>query len=426
VFSKGADKVSVPLGSMAARCDKRARRMSILVALVLVLVIFVSVSMNTIMTTQKESVRLDIGSDVNVPASYIGGWWQGDVWYPDSSFPTEANFSAILGVSHCALYQSFQSTVVGNPWTYPATIDPQSYLATVDPTAKDANGDPAEVLSLLDSASNALVTESYASENNIDRGDSMTMELTGYIVGSNDSVVFTLNLNVAHIINELPGLGDVVLGYSAVSSIPKYTFDHIATSGGVFIDVEDDADQVSVASQAMQIFTSSGLYCDYSRILDEEMEDIDDSPDQGGLFNFLTAETLISGLVVLVGVSMNSYSTARFVVTGLWRSGLAREKLQEVRSMLASESAGLAIVGASVGIFVGVLTSYLFGLMWTPYDFPRPTVGADFTAMVFVTAGVLMVGIILLATLSSLVGSSREPIKPSVDPERPLGPRYST
>jgi len=410
-FSKYADKASIPSEPMAARCDKRSRRMSIIAALLLVLVIFVSVSMNTIVTTHKESVRLDIASDVDVDAEYIGGWWQGDAWYPDASFPTEANFSAIPGVSHAALHQSFQTTALWDQYTYPTTINPDSYLAAVGPTAKDANGDPTDVLSLLNSSTNVLVTESYAREKNVDRGDSMTMEMTGYVVGSNDSVVFTLNLNIAHIVNGLPGLSFVVLGYSAVSSIPKYTFDHIATRGGVFIEAEDDADEESIAAQAMQIFTSSGLYSEYARILDSEMEDIDDNPEQGGLFKFLTAESGISALVVLVGVAMTSYSTAKFAVTASSKPGTTREEIKAVKSMLVSESASLVIVGASVGVFVGVLTSYLFGLMWKPYDFPRPTVGADFTVMVFVTAALLVAGIILLATLSSLVGSSREPMK---------------
>jgi len=412
-FSKGAGDVDIPLGPMAARCDKRARRMSILVALVLVLVIFVSVSMQTIVSAQKESVRSEVVSDVSVYASYIGGWWHGDSWYPDSWFPTEANFSAINGISHLALYQYFQSTILGSQWTYTAAIDPESYLETVHPSAKYTKGDPAEVLSLLNSATNVLVTERYASENDLELGDAFTMRMTGYVVGSNDSVNYTLNVNVAHIIDDLPGLCDIVIGYPALSSIPKYTFDHIAKDGGVFIDVDEDSDPEVIASQVVQIFSSAGYYDPFSRTLDKEMEEIDSDPDVGGLFRFLTAETWISVSLVLVGVAMSSYATARFAVTASSRSGTAREKLQAVKAVLASESASLAIVGASAGVFVGLLTSYLFGMMWKPYDFPRTMIGAEFTAMVFVTGALLVVGIVVLATLSSVAGSSKGPIKPS-------------
>jgi hypothetical protein len=425
-FSRDAGMAAIPLGPMAARCDKRARRMSIMVALVLVLVIFVSVSMDTIISTQKESVRLDIGSEVKVPAWYIGGWWHGTSWYPDSSFPTEANFSGISGISHLALYQNFVATTLEDPYAFVVAIDPESYLETVPTYARDANGDPAEVLSLLDTATNALVTENYASENDLKRGDALTMQMTGYVVGSNESVLFKLNVNIAHVVHDLPGLGDIVVGYSAVSSIPKYTFDHISEAGGVFIDAEEDADQESIASQAMQVFTSSGYYSEYSQMLDREMEVIDTSPDLGGLFSFLTAEVWIAASVVLVGVAMSSYATARFAVTASSRSGIAGEKLGAVKAVLASESASLAIVGASVGVFVGLITSYLFGMMWKPYDFPRATIGAEYTAMVFVTAAVLVVGIVVLATLSSVAGSNKGPLKPSDGLEGPSDPRKPT
>jgi len=257
------------------------------------------------------------------------------------------------------------------------------------------------------------VTERYASENDLELGDAFTMRMTGYVVGSNDSVNYTLNVNVAHIIDDLPGLCDIVIGYPALSSIPKYTFDHIAKDGGVFIDVDEDSDPEVIASQVVQIFSSAGYYDPFSRTLDKEMEEIDSDPDVGGLFRFLTAETWISVSLVLVGVAMSSYATARFAVTASSRSGTAREKLQAVKAVLASESASLAIVGASAGVFVGLLTSYLFGMMWKPYDFPRATIGAEYTAMVFVTAAVLVVGIVVLATLSSVAGSSKGPIKPS-------------
>jgi hypothetical protein len=425
-FSRDAGKVVIPLGPMAARCDKRARRMSVMVALVLVLAIFVSVSMDTIISTQKESVRLDISSDVNVPARYIGGWWQGTSWYPDSSFPTEANFSGISGIDHLALYQYFMATVLEDPYAYVVAIDPESYLEAVPTNVRDANGAPAEVLSLLDTATNAIVTENYASDNDLKRGDALTMQMTGYVVGSNESVLFTLNVNIAHVIHKLPGLGAIVVGYSAVSSIPKYTFDHISDNGGVFIDAEEDADQESIASQAMQVFTSSGYDSEYSQILDREMEHIDTSPDLGGLFSFLTAEVWIAASVVLAGVAMSSYATARFAVTASSRSGIAGEKLQAVKGVLASEAACLAIVGASVGVFVGLITSYLFGMMWKPYDFPRATIGAEYTAMVFVTAAVLAVGIVVLATLSSVAGSNKGSIKPCDGIEGPSDPRKST
>ena len=425
-FSRDAGKAVIPLGPMAVRCDKRARRMSIMVALVLVLVIFVSVSMDTIISTQKESVRLDTGSEVNVPARYIGGWWHGTSWYPDSSFPTDANFSGISGISHLALYQYFVATTLEDPYAFVVAIDPGSYLEAVPTYARDANGDPVEVLSLLDTAANALVTENYASENSLKRGDALTMQMTGYVVGSNESVLFTLNVNIAHVVHDLPGLGDIVVGYSAVSSIPKYTFDHISESGGVFIDAEEDADQESIASQAMQVFTSSGYDSEYPQMLDREMEVIDTSPDLGGLFSFLTAEVWIAASVVLVGVAMSSYATARFAVTASSRSGIAGEKLRAVKAILASESASLAIVGASVGVLVGLMTSYLFGMMWKPYDFPRATIGAEYTAMVFVTTAVLVVGIVVLATLSSVAGSNKGPIKPNGGLEGPSDPRKPT
>lgn len=427
LLSKDADRVSVPLGPMAARCDKRVRRLSVIGALVVALVIFVSVSMNTVVMTQKDSARLSVGAEVRVSAEIVGGWWQGDSWYPDASFPTEANFSAISGVSHCALYQMFMATAMGNQYSWTTTVNPQSYLDSAHPTTKDANGDPEAVLSLLESSSNAIVSESYASENGVDEGEAFTMQFMGYVVGSNDSVDFTLNLVAAHIFNDLPVLTDIVIGYSAVSSIPKYTYDHIGSDGGVLIDADDGADQEAIAAQAAQIFIAAGLYSDYKYFLEKELSDIDKSPDQGGLFDFLVAETWTSALVVMVGVAMGSYSTARFVMSGSHRASMAREQLRKVRSMLASESFGLAVVGASVGVFVGILTSYLFGMMWSPYDFPRPTLGADFTVMVFLIAAVVAVGIVLLAVASSLVGSSRESIESSsCGREAPPGPRQST
>jgi hypothetical protein len=65
-------------------------------------------------------------------------------------------------------------------------------------------------------------------------------------------------------------------------------------------------------------------------------------------------------------------------------------------------------------------------MMWKPYDFPRATIGAEYTAMVFVTAVVLAVGIVVLATLSSVAGSNKGSIKPCDGIEGPSDPRKST
>jgi len=409
ILSRRSAGVSIPLGPMAARCDKRARRMSILVALVLVFVVFVSVSMQTIVTAQKEDARLGIGADIIVYVSYIGGWWQGTGWWPDCYFPSQSNFSWIDGISHMTLCQHFVASMPDDPWGYATAIDPQSYLETAYLRSSDANGDPEEVLSLLESPTNALVTESYASEHGLERGDSLQMQMTSYVIGSNDTVTFTVSASVAHIVSRLPALSEVVVGYAALSSIPKYTFDHYAQAVDALVDAEPGAEMETIGDQVMDTLESCGYYGSNYRLLDSELEDIDASPDVGGLFSFLTSEVAVTVTVVLVGVAMTSYATSRIATRTAASSVMARQDPRTLKAVLASESASLAILGASVGVFVGLLTSYLFGMMWKPYDFPRPTIGADFTALVLVVAAALSLGLVVLAALSSLAGSSRGP-----------------
>lgn len=413
MFSEDSGEVSMTLGPVAERCDKRARRMSILVALVLVFVVFVSVSMETIVTAQKEDARLAIGSDIIVYVSYIGGWWQGTGWWPGCYFPPQSNFSWIDGISHMTLCQHFGASVNNDPWGYGTAIEPQSYLETAFLRSSDANGDPEEVLSLLDSPSNALVTESYASEHGLKRGDSLVMQMTSYVIGSNVTVEFTVNLGVAHVVNRLPALGDIVVGYAALSSIPKYTFDHYAQQVDALVDAEPDVNQSTIADSVMDTLESCGYYGSNYRMLDAELEDVDSSPDVGGLFKFLMAEVAVTVTIVLVGVAMTSYATSRIATATSARSFLVREKPKALKAVLANESVSLTIVGASVGVFVGLLTSHLFGMMWKPYDFPRPTIGADYTALVIVVAAALSVGMVILAALSSLVGSAKGTVRSS-------------
>lgn len=406
-FSKGSEEVIIPLGPIAGRLDKRVRRMCAMIALALTLGIFLTVVSDTIVQSEMESTNLAYGSDINIYLDYAGGW-NGTGFVENVTFPATSDLTAIPGVSRVTLCQYFLPTIVGKSLVQAVAVNPSDYLATVDPSSKYTNGDPSEVLGVLSVGNYALVTDFFASQHDIKAGDEITVNVTvfdSWSFNPDPPMTYTLNLQVSHIVDELPGIGgDLIVGTSSLSSIPKEGFDRSANGAIALIDAEPDADQSRIAAEASQIFKDNG-YGTTVHTLDEQLADIASSPDTGGLFTFLMAEFVTSMAVVLVGVAVTSSSTARLAMVSTVRSGGTEDFLRSVRKALATESGSIAVIGASVGIAVGILTAYLFGMMWVPQGVEA--IGMRLSPAVVLIAVVSFVMVAVIALAFSLRGSTR-------------------
>jgi len=411
VFSKESKDVKIPLGAMADRCDKRARRMCIIIALAITFGLFVSVTTATFMQNEESDIRFDLGSDVAVYAGYNGGW-NGTGWYPESEFPQASEFTAISNVSSVSLFQYFLPSIAGKGMLQAVVIDGSDYLDAVQPSDKHFGGDAGDALEGLDDGGKAFLSKLYADQFDLSVGSAIRLDVRVNVIGETEQVTYSTNLIITHIVDGLPGVGyaNLVVGYASLSSIPSISLDHSSNGCGAIIDTDAGTDQEIVGAEAVQIFRDGGYDQTSYQSLDERLSELESDPDLGGLSQFLAAEFVAAMAVMLVGVAITSYATARFAMSSSLESGGSVAFLRSVRNALASESLALGLVGAAVGIGVGFLTVTLFGIMWVPSSEVPESAGATVTYAVAIIAIVSFVMIVVLAILASLYGSSKKPL----------------
>lgn len=417
VFSSESKDVKIPLGAMADRCDKRARRMCVIIALAITFGLFVSVATETFMQNEESDIRFGLGSDVAVYAGYNGGW-NGTGWFPESEFPDASELTTIPEVSHVSLYQYFGPTIVGKGMLQGVAIDGSDYLDTVQPSDKYFGSDAEEALEGLDEGGKAFLSELYADEFDLEVGSAIRLEVRVNVIGEVDQITYSMNVIISHVVDGLPGIeyANLIIGYASLSSIPGISLDHASNGCGAIIDTEADADQDIVGAEAVQVFRDDGYDEASFQTIDTRLAELESDPDFGGLSQFLAAEFVASMAVVLAGVAITSYATARFATSSSMESGGSASFLRSVRNALVSESLALGLVGAVVGIGVGLLTVVLFGIMWVPSSEVPESAGTTVTSTVAIIAVVSFVLIVVFAVLASLYGSSRKPIKLSGKP----------
>lgn len=124
-----------------------------------------------------------------------------------------------------------------------------------------------------------------------------------------------------------------------------------------------------------------------------------------GLSQFLSAELVASMIVVLVGVTIASYANASMAMSAMVRAGATGAERRLARIALTSEAVALTVIGAVVGVSVGLFTAFLFGVMWVPSSGVSESSGIVLTSTVLSIAVVSFVLLVLSSVASSMRGS---------------------
>ncbi len=387
------------------RNPKRASNLAVIIALALAFGLFISVTMESTIAYQKETVKVTVGSDVRLEGSIRG------------PRPPSDSLEAINGVASATtfgrvtVFESFPNGVYYG-WGGPgALLDAEEYAEVVNPSDFyfiDSGKDMLRELALLPDS--VIVTKDFADANYLLAGDSIYVRLEEEQTimpidgdwNSSQQKMWEGSLTVLGIVKGLPGLENYpfFLNQETITWIPQVNLTQIATTAGAFIDAKSGANVASIVASSLELATRWNWSAN-AQTLQEQLGQLETDVAYGTLKSYLYTEYAMAiaimsvgvGLIIFVAVNDRQQELACIMARGA--SG------GQMRKILMGESMSLMALGLIVGASVGLLTSYLFNTLTQPgYETLVPH-RMVFTSITWIIIGISIASLLVASLLAT-------------------------
>jgi len=379
------------------RNPRRASNLGVIISLALAFGIFISVTMESTIGQEEESVRFDVGSDINVLGTHSSDLLQ----VTDGCLQA---VDALPGVERAVNYMKiFSTSRFGNNLI--AALDSSEYLEVVRPGDFYFLGRGSGVIDGLKENGTCLIIQELASRYDILLGDTITPRAK-WPADNNFSSPYIgaeLQLTVVGIVRPLPGFANCAI-YIDSGTIGFASFGQIASSGatiGVFLKTAPGADPNEVARSAVMTFAHANINAT-ALVYQNQLNALYKNSVFRAISDFLFTQYALAlmimsvgvGLIIFVAVSDREHELSCMMARGCSKS--------QVRRMLMGENISLMSLGLIVGTSVGIITAYLFNTSWG-----NETAGFNRT-MVFSTVSWLVLAISIASLLiASLLATYR-------------------
>lgn len=388
------------------RNPKRASNLAVIISLALTFGLFISVTMESTLSYQRELVKYDVGADVKVTA-----YWQDQFGTQNMSLRNLSTIGSISGVDEFVMYQSLlPTTYTSTPYGYSMSLiamDVANYSKVVHPSDFYFVGSGNEVLEGLRVNGTALVSKEIADMQDILVGDAIRLSVTipTDTNGSELWVQIPFIVNVIGMVKGLPGISspNLIMDQRSLDFIPESNMTQSGYEIGFLVKTAHGVDPHDVADGIERIVTSSGGRLYYTTIMADELDRLSKDLSFGALSDFLYMEYALSmvimsvgvGLIIFVAVSDREQELACIMARG--SSG------SQMRKILMGESVSLMSLGLIVGTAVGLVTAYLFNTLMD-----GGSSGVVERTMVFTFVSWAVIGIAVASLLiASLMATSR-------------------
>jgi ABC-type antimicrobial peptide transport system permease subunit len=387
------------------RNPRRASNLCIIISLALAFGIFVSVTMESNVAYQRDTVRAEIGADVKVDGSRYS--------YPTRlhTDPTKLEqVRSIEGVESVAFYTEFP--VSPEFWSYYMgasliLIDPDEYSETVKPSDFYFIDGGREMLDELKTNGTALLEDTWQEQYYVEEGDTIRIHAYGNSYDGFNWTTYetTFDILVVGFVKALPGTTDPNMVYMDRSSVYFMNEDNLTQLYArtyALIDVSEGVAQDTVGDQALEIFNDAGFSTSYDTA-EAQLQRLNQDPFYGSMEDFLYLEYLLAGSIMTVGVGLLIFVAVADREKELACIMARGSTGAQIRKILMGESLTLIILGLVVGTIVGLLSAYLFNtlLTWGIFgDVERRIVFS------WVSGGVILASVVALLA-ASLIATAR-------------------
>jgi len=396
------------------RNPRRASNLCLIISLALAFGLFISVTMESTMSYQKNLVRYEVGSDVKLEA-YTGGMYPVEAYtggmYPGSELNLSrlSALSSINGTEHYVHYYlaGLYILMYGGYGGYSAVLfDATDYKETVKPSGFYFIDGGSEMLDELNTNGTVLITQRWADQHDILVGDVVParLDLTIYHNGTYDYASYEFSVLVVGFVKGLPGFtyNDVFMDRSSLSFVSDLNLTSGGYGTGVLIDVAEGADPNAVADDASDVFARAGM-SSTTTVLQNRLDELKKDPTFASLADFLYMEYALSIAIMTVGVGLLIFVAVHDREKELACIMARGSSGGQVRKILMGESFTLMIIGLIVGAAVGIVTAYLFNALSAQEMYTAVQQRMVFTV---ISLSIVLSSIVALA-LASLVATAR-------------------
>jgi len=348
------------------RNPKRASNLAVIISLALTFGLFISVTMESTISYQRELVKYNVGADVKV----TGFWWD-PVDSQNMSLSNLSSIGSLPGVDEYVMYQTMFLTTDTSGYNGQSIqavfMDTANYTEVVHPSDFYFPGSGNEVLEKLNTNGTALLSKEYADQQDILVGDVMrvSIALPDDTDGTGNYTLRPFIITIIGFIKGLPGLSypNMIMDQRSISFIPESNISRAGHEIGFLVNTEHGADPHDVADDVERRLVSSGGVWYESTVMVDELDRLNTDLAFGALSDFLYMEYALSmvimsvgvGLIIFVAVSDREQELACIMARG--SSG------SQMRKILMGESVSLMSLGLIVGTAVGLVTAYLFNTL---------------------------------------------------------------
>lgn len=383
------------------RNPRRAANLGVIISLALAFGLFISVTMESSITYEKEVVHFDVGSDIKL-SGYSG---YGPSEAPGLNYSSLEQIDYLQGVDHVAhfFFLSTFSSYFGGPNT--AVLNASEYLDSVDPSNAYFIGHGHGVMDDLEENGTCLLSEEYAKHRAIIEGDvlSFTLQLYRDQNGTYGYDFYTVRVSVIGFVKALPGLdnGEMFIDSGTLDFIPFRNLTAQGTTWGAFIKTSEGADPRDVADRATSVLAAEGVHAN-AEVLQDRLDELETDPTFGALADFLYMEYALAivimsvgvGLIVFVAVNDREHELACIMARGSSSS--------QMRKILMGESITLMSLGLIVGLSVGILTAYLFNTLYGTESYSVVERHMVFTSVSWIVVIASVVSLLVASLLATV------------------------
>ncbi len=349
------------------RNPRRASNLCVIISLALAFGLFISVTMESTMAYEKETIVYEVGADAKVSGYFSR-------YYSSLNLSRLAWIDSVEGVEGISQFTQLSIEVetygYGSYGLSAALIDPGSFKEVVDPSGFYFVGGGSDMLEDLEINGTVLVSKHLANDMDILVDDPLHCRI--WFANESDGNYYRYSsdftLRVAGIVKGgLPGFpyDDLFLSRETLDFVSdqELTSSESGFTLGAFVDIDDAFDHTEVADDVRDVYSSAGLEANLLVLEDELNELKTENPAFRALSDFLYMEYALSvaimtvgvGLLIFVAVTDREQELACIMARGASGS--------QMRKILMGESVTLMIIGLVVGASVGLLTAYLFNTL---------------------------------------------------------------
>ena len=345
------------------RNPRRASNLCLIISLALAFGLFISVTMESTMTYEREQVHFEVGSDIRLES------WRSGVTEFDPNVSKLDGLASLPGVEHASRFyqvEMYFEIYWGAYGAWAAVVNVTDYLDTVKPSGFYFVDGGSDMLEELRTNGTVLLTESYARDYDLLVGDVLPagIHTSFYRNGSWYYDDYRFEVLVVGLVKGLPGFTNhnVFIDRRSLTFISDENLTVGTYSNGAFIDIGEDADPHDVANSAVALYESASLSCS-ATILEDRLDELNKDPTFASLAGFLYMEYALSIAIMTVGVGLLIFVAVHDREKELACIMARGSSGAQVRKILMGESMTLMALGLIVGAAVGLLTAYLFNTL---------------------------------------------------------------